>query len=84
MFIVVLRKIFRLELNLFTKYLEAAREGIHPEETTTTRRLDTHQDVNRAYAQQHMPTIPQFYEHVKMKKRRKTKSNHERFVLDSK
>ena len=52
------------ELDLFTKYLKATRDGAHPEETVTSRKLDTHQDVTKAYSQQHLPTIPQFYEHV--------------------
>jgi hypothetical protein len=55
-----------IELALFTKCLREERESIHHDETTTTtnRKLDTHKDVIKAYSQQHMPTIPQFYEHV--------------------
>jgi hypothetical protein len=49
---------------LFTKYLKEEREAIHHDEPTTNRKLNTHQDVTKAYSQQHMPTIPQFYEHV--------------------
>jgi hypothetical protein len=45
--------------------LKEEREAIHHDETTTpNRKLNTHQDVTKAYSQQHMPTIPQFYEHV--------------------
>jgi len=53
-----------LELALFTKYLKEEREALHHDETVANRKLNTHQDVTKAYSQQHMPTIPQFYEHV--------------------
>ena len=53
-----------LELDLFTKYLREAREDNQQKETTSPTKLDTHTDVGRAYAKQHMPTIPQFYEQV--------------------
>lgn len=55
-----------VELDLFTKYLKAARDGgTHPEEGKSNRKLDTHDDVTKAFTQQHLPTIPQFYEHVR-------------------
>jgi hypothetical protein len=54
-----------IELALFTKYLKDERDTIHLDETTTSnKKLNTHHDVTKAYSQQHMPTIPQFYEHV--------------------
>ncbi len=56
--------LFFIELELFTKYLREEREALHRDETTINRKLDTQKDVTKAYSQQHMPTIPQFYEHV--------------------
>lgn len=53
-----------VELALFTKYLKEEREDLHHDETIANRKLDTQKDVGKAYSQQHMPTIPQFYEHV--------------------
>jgi hypothetical protein len=44
--------------------LKEEREASPRDETVTNRKLDTHNDVTKAYSQQHMPTIPQFYEHV--------------------
>ncbi len=55
---------FLTELELFTKYLREERGALHRDETTINRKLDTQKDVTKAYSQQHMPTIPQFYEHV--------------------
>lgn len=55
---------FCVELALFTKYLRQERETLHRDETGGTRKLDTQKDVGKAYSQQHLPTIPQFYEHV--------------------
>ncbi len=53
-----------LELALFTKCLKEEREVLHHDETIINRKLDTQKDITKAYSQQHMPTIPQFYEHV--------------------
>lgn len=53
-----------VELALFTKYLKEEREELHHDEKVANRKLDTQKDVSKAYSQQHMPTIPQFYEHV--------------------
>jgi hypothetical protein len=44
--------------------LKEEREALHHDETLANRKLDTHKEVTKAYSQQHMPTIPQFYEHV--------------------
>ncbi len=55
---------FFIELALFTKYLREERDALHHDETIGNRKLDTNKDVTKAYSQQHMPTIPQFYEHV--------------------
>ena len=49
---------------MFTKYLREEREALHRDETGGHRKLDTQKDVGKAYSQQHLPTIPQFYEHV--------------------
>jgi hypothetical protein len=56
--------LFFIELALFTKYLREERDALHHDETIGNRKLDTNKDVTKAYSQQHMPTIPQFYEHV--------------------
>lgn len=66
------------ELELFTKYLKKGRDELHHEEITSPRKLDTHNDVAKAYSQQHMPTIPQFYEHVR---HRNAANHHECFAL---
>ncbi|CAF0972295.1 unnamed protein product [Adineta ricciae] len=52
------------ELDLFTKYLKQERDVTHSDAPISPRKLDTHNDVTKAYSQQHMPTIPQFYEHI--------------------
>ncbi len=53
-----------IELTLFTKYLKEERDVLHHDEIIGNRKLNTQKDVTKAYSQQHMPTIPQFYEHV--------------------
>ncbi|CAF3488248.1 unnamed protein product [Adineta steineri] len=52
------------ELDLFTKYLKEERNASHQNDLTPNRKLDTNTDVTKAYSQQHMPTIPRFYEHI--------------------
>ena len=49
---------------MFTKYLREEREALHRDGAGGTRKLNTQKDIGKAYSQQHMPTIPQFYEHV--------------------
>lgn len=53
-----------VDLALFTKYLQEEREALRRNGTGGTRQLNTQKDIGKAYSQQHLPTIPQFYEHV--------------------